>query len=216
MAEGVLSEEPMVAAERAYRHAKTAILEGSLPGGQLVSEGDVADQLGLSRTPVREAFLRLAAEGLLRLFPKRGALVVPVTPEEVDEVRAARRMVESWAARRAGAAEEPELVEVLQRCIALQEQAVATGSPEEAARADDRFHEALVEAGRNKVVSAFHAALGDRRRRMVDMSSGTEPERAESCLAEHGAIVKALARGDGRAAAKRVERHLDREAEWQS
>ncbi|WP_223286039.1 GntR family transcriptional regulator [Kocuria atrinae] len=63
---------PTNAAERAYAHAKARILTGELDG-ELLSEGIVADELGVSRTPVREAFLRLQAEGLMRLYPKRGA-----------------------------------------------------------------------------------------------------------------------------------------------
>lgn len=60
------------AAERAYRHLKRAILEQVHPGGSLVSEGEIAEATGVSRTPVREALLRLETEGLVRLYPKRG------------------------------------------------------------------------------------------------------------------------------------------------
>ncbi|NKS66646.1 GntR family transcriptional regulator, partial [Rhodococcus hoagii] len=54
------------------------ILSGALPGGELISEGEIASRMGSSRTPVREAFLRLEAEGWMRLYPKRGALIVPI------------------------------------------------------------------------------------------------------------------------------------------
>src|SRR4051812_50188386 len=87
----------MSAKERAYRDTKARILDGSLPGGDLITEGQVADALAMSRTPVREAFLRLEAEGLLRLFPKRGALVVAVSPAEVEAVLEARELVEGHA-----------------------------------------------------------------------------------------------------------------------
>ncbi len=79
------------AKDRALDHVKTQILTGEFAGGELISEGDVATALGMSRTPVREAFLRLEAEGLLRLYPQRGALVVPVSPEEVRAVMEADR-----------------------------------------------------------------------------------------------------------------------------
>ena len=65
------------AKDRALDYVKTQVLTGAFPGGELISEGEVATALGMSRTPVREAFLRLEAEGLLRLYPQRGALVVP-------------------------------------------------------------------------------------------------------------------------------------------
>ncbi|MCZ0975943.1 GntR family transcriptional regulator [Streptomyces albulus] len=69
-------------ADRAYAHVRERLLDGRYPGGELLSERAVATELGLSNTPVREAFLRLQAEGFLRLYPRRGALVVPVTPGE--------------------------------------------------------------------------------------------------------------------------------------
>ena len=78
------------AKDRALDYVKTQVLTGEFPGGELISEGDVATALGMSRTPVREAFLRLEAEGLLRLYPQRGALVVPVSPDEVRAVMEAR------------------------------------------------------------------------------------------------------------------------------
>ena len=74
------------ATDRAYAHVKTGLLDGTYPDGHLLSEGEVAAALQMSRTPVREAFLRLQAEGFLRLYPKRGALVVPVTPTEARAV----------------------------------------------------------------------------------------------------------------------------------
>ena len=89
------------AATRAYDHLKRAILEGTHPGGTLLTEGDVAERLGVSRTPVREALLRLEAEGLVRLYPKKGALVVPVSAQEAHDVVEARALIEEWAADRA-------------------------------------------------------------------------------------------------------------------
>ena len=87
----------MSATEQAYAYAKERILDGRFAGGELISEGDVATGVGLSRTPVREAFLRLESEGLLRLYPKRGALVVPVSAAEVHAVMETRLLVERFA-----------------------------------------------------------------------------------------------------------------------
>src|ERR1700759_102108 len=76
----------VAAKDRAHEYVKRQVLTGAFPGGELISEGEVAGALGMSRTPVREAFLRLEAEGLLRLYPQRGALVVPVSSEEARAV----------------------------------------------------------------------------------------------------------------------------------
>src|SRR5579862_8673241 len=86
------------ASKRAYDWVRARILSGVFQGGRLLSEGEVADAVGVSRTPVREAFLQLAAEGMLTLYPKRGALVVPVSADELREVLVARTLIEPWAA----------------------------------------------------------------------------------------------------------------------
>src|ERR1700709_180207 len=71
------------AADRAYQAVLDAIAAGSAPAGTLLTEGEVAEAIGMSRTPVREAFLRLSTEGLLELYPKRGAVVTAPSQEEL-------------------------------------------------------------------------------------------------------------------------------------
>src|SRR4029078_7916196 len=89
------------AAARVYAHVKERLLDGTFPGGSLLSENELSQQLGLSRTPVRQAFVQLEAEGLLELYPKRGALVVPVAASEIEDVFEARLVVGDHRARRA-------------------------------------------------------------------------------------------------------------------
>src|SRR3954465_8181531 len=86
------------ATSRAYDHLKQAILDRAYPGGALLSEGEVAAQVGVSRTPVREALLRLEPEGPVRLYPKRGALVLPASPQEITDVLETREVVETFSA----------------------------------------------------------------------------------------------------------------------
>src|SRR5919109_1055225 len=88
----------IAAAERAYQYVKSGILDQTYAGGRLLTEGEVAAAVGVSRTPVREALLRLQAEGLLTLYPKKGALVRPVSAQEIADVLGARELVESHAA----------------------------------------------------------------------------------------------------------------------
>src|SRR6201990_2450236 len=88
------------AKDRAHDYVKRQVLTGAFPGGELISEGEVAAALGMSRTPVREAFLRLEAEGLLRLYPQRGALVVPVSSDEARAGGDGRLVLEEFAARK--------------------------------------------------------------------------------------------------------------------
>src|SRR4029078_4417386 len=83
------------AAARVYAYVKERLLDGTFPGGALLSENELSQQLGLSRTRVRQAFVQLEAEGLLELYPKRGALVVPVSGSEADDVLEGRLLVEA-------------------------------------------------------------------------------------------------------------------------
>src|SRR6476660_9315497 len=100
---GTLTAKQPPAADRVYTHVKQGVLERRYEGGTLLTEGELAEAVGVSRTPVREALLRLEVEGLIRLYPKKGALVVPVSAQEAHDVVEARALIEEWAAGRAWA-----------------------------------------------------------------------------------------------------------------
>ena len=192
-----------------YAYVKERLLDGTFPGGALLSENELSQQLGLSRTPVRQAFVQLEAEGLLELYPKRGALVVPVAASEIEDVFEARLLVEEHCARRAANA-GARLVADLEPLIAEQEQAVAQGAPgmAEFARADRHFHRAIVHAAGNAILTRLYDALRDRQQRIATVSLARNPGDAQRFVAEHRGIVEAIGRGDGAAAAARVSAHL--------
>jgi DNA-binding GntR family transcriptional regulator len=197
------------AAARVYAHVKERLLDGTFPGGALLSENELSQQLGLSRTPVRQAFVQLEAEGLLELYPKRGALVVPVAASEIEDVFEARLLVEEHCARRAANA-GARLAAELEPMIAEQEEAVAQGAPGMAAfaRADRHFHRAIVHAAGNAILTRLYDALRDRQQRIAAVSLARNPGDAERFVAEHREILAALERGDGEAASRQVAAHL--------
>src|SRR3954466_4841986 len=151
------------AAARVYAHVKERLLDGSFPGGALLSENELSQQLGLSRTPVRQAFVQLEAEGLLELYPKRGALVVPVAASEIEDVFEARLLVEEHCARRAANA-GPALAADLVKLIAEQERATPAPRGGRAASAgpDRHFHRAIIDAAGNVILTRLYDALRDR------------------------------------------------------
>lgn len=193
---------PANAADRAYAHTKSRILSGELDG-ELLSEGTVADQLGVSRTPVREAFLRLQAEGLMRLYPKRGALVVPVGPTEARDVIEARRVIECGCV--AAALKDPSLPRILQEL--LDQQAAAAGT-ERFTELDAAFHTAIVQAAGNTLLSSFYAGLRDRQMRLIATAVRTVDERTAEILAHHREIVRAVSGGRPERVRELLSEHL--------
>ncbi|GAA4848498.1 GntR family transcriptional regulator [Luteimicrobium xylanilyticum] len=186
------------AAARAYAHTKSAILEGRLAGGSLVSEGEVATALGVSRTPVREAFLRLEAEGWMRLFPKKGALVVPVAPGEQSAVLDARLLVEQHAASSvvADRARRVAVAGTMRRVLARQRTAWEAGEHTEFARLDAELHQAIVAAGGNDLLGTFYLGLQERQERMTQGSLQVVPDVGTTILDQHAELADDLERGD--------------------
>src|SRR4051794_20235059 len=197
------------AAARVYAYVKERLLDGRFPGGALLSENELSQQLGLSRTPVRQAFVQLEAEGLLELYPKRGALVVPVAASEIEDVFEARLLVEEHCARRAAGA-RAALAAELADALAERGRAIARGAGGRAefAGSDRRFHRAIVHASGNAILTRLYDALRDRQQRIAAVSLARNPGDAGRFIAEHRGIVDALGRADATAACELVSAHL--------
>jgi DNA-binding GntR family transcriptional regulator len=194
------------AAERAYDYVKERLLDGRFAGGTLLSENEIAQRLGLSRTPVRQAFVQLEGEELLELYPKRGALVVPISPSEAEDVLEARLLIEQHCARRAALNGGPTLAAELAETIAAQEAALASGSG--FAWADRQFHRAIVVAAGNKLLTRQYDALRDRHQRIAATTIARDPTRIARFIAEHRELAAALERGDADSAVAVTAAHL--------
>jgi len=201
------STQPTSAKDRAYAFVKERVLDGAYGGGRMLSEGEVCEELGVSRTPVREAFLLLEAEGLMRLYPKRGALVLPVSADEVRDVMETRLLIERHTAQQV-ARHGPDLGQELGALLQRQEKLLAKGDHLGFADADRRFHGTIVAAAGNAILTGLYDSLRDRQRRMSATTAARSPEIAGRFLDEHRGIADALARRDPEAAAARVEEHL--------
>jgi DNA-binding GntR family transcriptional regulator len=198
------------AAERVYLHVKAGVLDRSYEGGTLLTEGGLAEAVGVSRTPVREALLRLEAEGLLKLYPKKGALVLPVSAQEIADVVETRLLVERHAvAKLAGAMPEP-LVLRLEELLAEQRAHAAAGDLAAFAAADRCFHAEIVRAAGNRILAQLYDQLRDRQLRMGVATMHAEPSRITRNIAEHAAILDALRQAGPAEAEAAVARHLVR------
>jgi DNA-binding GntR family transcriptional regulator len=205
----VNAEPAESAADRAYEFVKRQIVTGGYAGGTLISEGEVSAALRVSRTPVREAFLRLAAEGLLRLYPKRGALVVPVSAAEIHDVLDARLAIEQHAARIAiGAGRHHELAAELRAILAKHDGPQVPRDASRFTELDQQFHGTLVDAAGNRLLAAFYQTLRDRQLRMGTAALLRDPGRYNAILAEHSALADLIDSGDADAVDSTLAAHL--------
>lgn len=196
------------AAERVYLHVKAGVLDRSYEGGTLLTEGDLAEAVGVSRTPVREALLRLEAEGLLKLYPKKGALVLPVSAQEIADVVETRLLVEQHAVAKVVGAVPPGLLARLEESLAEQRDLAAAGDLAAFAVADRCFHAEIVRAAGNRILAHLYDQLRDRQLRMGVATMHAEPSRVAKNIAEHTEILDALRAGAAGAAAEVVDRHV--------
>ncbi|MDT0545428.1 MULTISPECIES: GntR family transcriptional regulator [Streptomyces] len=195
------------AAERVYAHVKQAVLDRRYEGGTLLTEGDLAEAVGVSRTPVREALLRLEVEGLLKLYPKKGALVLPVSAQEIADVVETRLLVERHAVAKVVPAGQ-RLIARLEELLEEQKEHAAAGDLNAFAVADRCFHAEIVRAAGNGILAHLYDQLRDRQLRMGVATMHAEPGRIAKNITEHTEILTALRSGDATAAAKLVERHI--------
>jgi DNA-binding GntR family transcriptional regulator len=195
------------AKDRAYAFTKQRVLDATYAGGDLLTEGEVAEALGMSRTPVREAFLRLEGEGLLRLYPKRGALVVPVSAAEVEAVMETRALVERYAVEKA-IAREADVTGTMRDAIARQERHADAGDLDGFVAADREFHTILVAAAGNQIVTSLYDSLRDRQQRMGVTALRREPRRLGEILDEHRGLTDAIEAGDVETTLALLDAHL--------
>ncbi|GAB3213667.1 GntR family transcriptional regulator [Marinactinospora thermotolerans] len=194
--------------DRAYTYLKEVYLADPECQGRFINEQEVADRIGVSRTPIREALFLLSAEGLVQLIPKRGAYVAPWTARELSELMELRGMVERHAATQAiarGVVPEAEMRAALDRQYGLR------GSDEGAAFIDwdHRFHSALVTAVGNDMLIDFYSGLRARQVRAGIVALFSAPHRREAVLQEHEEILRGLVDGDVAAAHRAIDAHLD-------
>jgi DNA-binding GntR family transcriptional regulator len=146
---------------------------------------------------VREAFLRLEGEGLLRLYPKRGALVVPVSVGEVEAVIETRMLVERFALDKVLTNGPPEaLADALDLVIAAQAEYADERNSDAFVAVDREFHTTLVTAAGNPIIAGVYDSLRDRLRRMIITSLLRDRARIASILVEHRQIADAIRAGD--------------------
>jgi DNA-binding GntR family transcriptional regulator len=199
---------PGSAAGRAYEFTKWAILNAVYTGGEVITEGGLAREIGVSRTPVREALLRLEVEGLVTLQPKRGAVVAEFSMHDVEDVLEARVLVENHTAARSFAHRDtllPKASEIHEEMKQRRNERDTAGFTD----ADRRFHELIVDAADNAVLSSIYRMLRERQTLFTSVLVRGRPDRMDAAVVEHDRILAALAGDDEPAFLEVVSSHLE-------
>lgn len=186
--------------QRATVALRQMIFSGELPPGSDHLETELATRLGMSRTPVREAALTLAAQGLVELRPRRGLRVVPVSRQDMAEIYEVLTALESLAARNAALLlYPPTALTALESAVGRMDAALVREDRDDWAVADEDFHRELVRLGGNARIERIVAMMQDQVRRARALTLYMRPLPTAS-NADHRRVLEAIAAGDAVAA----------------
>lgn len=194
--------------EEVLERLRDMIIEGRLEPGQRINEGAVGAQLGVSRTPLREAIKSLASEGLVEMQPAKGAVVRRFSLRDLREILEVIKSLEQLGGRIACAqATDAQIAEV----IALHERMMALYAEQnrlEYFKLNQAIHSAIVSASGNAVLMEMHETLQARIKRLRFI--GNEgPAKWAGAVAEHEGMIAALKKRDGEALAVEIGKHMD-------
>lgn len=195
--------------QRTYERMRAGIIGGRYPAGTVLGEGRLADDLGVSKTPVRHALTRLRHEGFLVPGPRRQLVVADLSPERRSEIRDVRKALETIAVRAACATSSMDDVDYLRLLLIRQKRAADAHAEDDFIELDEELHIAIAAAAHLPVVERMLTTI---RGFVRVMRLGTVRSRDHlyQVLAEHEAIVDAVERRDSEAAVAALDLHLER------
>jgi DNA-binding GntR family transcriptional regulator len=206
------SQDPSSQIERVPLHEEVTnrlrdmIVSLRLRPGERIQELEVAQLLGVSRTPVREAIKVLTAEGLVELLPLRGAIVKAFSAKDARDMLEVIALVESYAGERACQASQSRIDEILELHRQMKVFFEARQRLEYFAL-NQRIHDALIALADNETLSMTHATLS-KRMRSLRYSGNSTPENWNDAMTEHEQMMTALAARDGQALARIMGEHI--------
>lgn len=196
--------------ERVLAHLRNVVLCEPGMEGAFINEQTLAGQVGVSRTPVREALLILASEGLLQMVPQRGAYIPPLSGREIRELMDLRGVIEKHAAELVPARADSTAAAMQ---AVLEKQRVMAASPDqigakEFIELDRQFHQVMVDAAGSALLSRTYAALRERQIRVGIGALQAGHARWGNVCTEHAAIVAAVRAGDVAGTHESIDAHL--------
>ena len=194
---------------KVFQSIRDDILKGKYEENEELRESTLGKELGVSRTPVREALRQLELEGLVKIIPNKGAYVTGITGKDVSDIYVIRSLLEGLCARWATEHITEEQIDKLEEIILLSEYHVNKKKElaSQVTKLDSEFHEVLYEASNSRilehVLSDYHNYVQSARKMSV-----TKQNRAEKSIAEHKEILQAIKEKDADRAEKLANEHI--------
>jgi GntR family transcriptional regulator, rspAB operon transcriptional repressor len=195
------------ASRQVYRALRDAIIATTLAPGQRISENELAERLSVSRTPVREALIRLRDDRFVQIVPQLGTFVTRISQTALADAQFIRESLECAAVRLAAERADADDIAALRGLVLRQAEVSEHGDHERFALLDDEFHAALCElAGHSVAWEVAQRVKGHLNR--VRRLSLPQPRYLEEMVSEHGQVLEALEQGDPDAAEAMLRHHL--------
>lgn len=192
---------------RIYQQLRQDILGGKYKENDELREATIGEELGVSRTPVREALRQLSLEGLVEILPNRGAHVTGISEKDIYDIYMIRSMLEGMCARWATEYITPKQLEEMEESVLLSEFYLEKGDYDQVYKMDSRFHDMLYEASHSKildhVLSDFHCYVQQARRLSI-----SKENRAFQSTGEHRKILDAIKSHDADLAEQLANHHI--------
>ncbi len=194
-------------ADQVFEHLETDILSGKYQKGESLTESKLCAELGVSRTPIREALRRLEQEHLIEESPK-GMVVVGIGEKDLADIFAIRGALEGKAAEMAAENYTEEQLSIVREALEFQEFYLGKQDPDRIKSMDSRFHETIYKMSGSTV---FYDVLMPLHKKILKYrkASVTDSSRAEASVAEHRAIYEAIATHNGELASRLISEHLN-------
>lgn len=194
-------------ADQVFEHLETDILSGKYQRGESLTESKLCTELGVSRTPIREALRRLEQEHLIEESPK-GMVVVGIGEKDLADIFQIRAALEGKAAEMAAKNHTSEQLNIVREALEFQEFYLGKQDPDRIKSMDSRFHETIYKMSGSTV---FYDVLMPLHKKILKYrkASVSDSSRASASVAEHRAIYEALLARDGELASRLISEHLE-------
>lgn len=196
-----------------FKTLREAIITGELKSGERLMEIKLANEMGVSRTPVREAIRKLEQEGLVYLNARKGAVVAPINSKDLKDVMEVRGVLESLACQLACSNTDEENLKELERMNQDIQKAIEDGDDEKVARLDARFHDRICEfSGNAKLVRILSSLKEHIFRYRLDYISDLNNKNI--IIEEHNRIIQDMYRKNEKAVMKDIEQHIEMQEKY--